>query len=226
MEEINVDKELIDYESATSSPTDNGQPTSADTAGSTSAPGRGRGRRQYITSPAASNGAKSTRRTRRALGKSFADIAAGSTSGQYPALESIFGNAAQPTPRGAQQHRYARPLQQGTYESFAAASDRRLIADIRPPLPERVAILEHEQQDTDRSVGQLRADALAEIHAVEKRDIVRTTDVDHRIDTEVLPMIKDVQHRGTVKTTVSIIALLLSLAANIIALYRYLTIHL
>lgn len=225
MDEINVDKELIDYESATSSSTDNGQPATTNNTGSVSAPSGRSGWRQHDAGTAAGDGPKQLRRTSRAIGNTLADIASGRTVGQYPAIESIYERGTQPAPR-PQQRRSRRRLQQGAYEGFAAASDRRLIADIRPPLPERVAILEHEQGDTDTAVGQLRTDAFLEIHAVEKRDIVRTTAVDHRIDIEVLPMIKDVQHRGTVKTTVSIIALLLSLAANIIALYRYLTIHL
>lgn len=86
---------------------------------------------------------------------------------------------------------------------------------------ERVAILEHELNDAENETSMLRS----EMHEVEKRAMRETHEahktLDARIDKEVIPAIQEVQRRGSVKVTISLIALLVSLAANIIALYRY-----
>jgi hypothetical protein len=224
MDEINVDKELLDYEptDATSSylPDNPGNNASAD-----GAQGAGSGRRHHGPSPAASNGPESTRRARRGLGKSFADIAAGHALGQYPAIESIIGRR-----RTIQQLPYERERESNgrfkpySDESSAWPAGRRLIADIRPPVKERVAILEHELGDAEQAIGRLHTDMSRETHELELRLTEKITTITTRLDKDVVPAIDKVANRNTIKMVLTTLLLILSMAANIIALYRYFSI--
>lgn len=220
MSDINVEEELIDYEPAGTTITDNESSNTGDHASAHGTP-RATRRRHRATHAAANDGTKRNGRSHaRRLGKSFTDIAAGNTVGSYPAIERLIGPSAAGRPTAA--FWAARGGRQPCPdESSAAAPSRGYITDIRPPVKERLAIVEHELADAEGDIKQVRVDMYYTMREVEKRANHEIHEVDKRIDRDVLPLVDTIQRKGTVKLTLSVIALLLSLAANTIALYRH-----
>lgn len=155
-------------------------------------------------------------RTSKAISDILTDIADGKTTGEYPTVESIAKRepAATILKRGKADTEVA--------EELPVASPRRLIADIRPSMRERVAIIEHELKDAENATASLQREMYAQTHLIDKR-----VDNAHlRIDRDVLPAIKDLRDRRTYRTVLTWLGLLLSLAANIIAVYRYFNVKL
>jgi hypothetical protein len=230
--DINLDKELVDYEPS----------HHASNHGSISSPPDGWPRReQHRPSQPASDGPQQLRRTSRAIADTLHDISTGTAVGEHPALDKLIGPAPGITTPASPRHEHRRRFagspacgpgcgeevgpQHRPHESAATAFSRRpLIADVRPPVKERLAVVEHRVDDLDSLYGNLqelallaapKADVQADVHALDKEMNRRFSNVYKQIDTEIKPEIKDLKRKRVFRDWVLLIGATISIAYNI-----------
>lgn len=228
MNELDIEKELI-YDEPTNAtsdpgPFDTGNNASVDAAPSTNGGAVG----SAGPGAATGNGAKPNGRPHAGgLGKSFADIAAAGSAGQYPALDRIFGpttvagSRAIVAERAARQRAERRQLESHAHESTFESASGRLIEDVRPGMFERMAVAESRIIDNHDDIKELRRD----IHDGVKQAVQLAADdnrvLDRRIDREILPAIAQVARKNTTKLVVSTAIAFIAFAANLLQLYYY-----
>lgn len=221
--DIKVEEELID-ESADATN------TTTDKSNADAPPDGGSGGRRYSAGQPAGDGPESAGGTSRALGKSFADIAAGNSRGEYPALDAIIGRPR--SPRHAEDPAgYAETVctpdcpnrrRDPEYDEspYAAPPPVHLISDVKPSTRERMYHLEKEVQRHDRDFETIRQISLngatvGAVQAVNER-------VDHvhiRIDRDILPELNSLRRRRVFKDIIVVTSLIVSLVGNIIGYY-------
>lgn len=173
----------------------------------------------------ASDGPKQLWRTRRTITNTLADIAAGRSSGDYPAIDAIIGpgrSTSSPEPRIARPRRSSpgrrpRPWQQSTRQSIAFSSGLKLITDIYPQLHESVAINSHE-------ITNMKADITALTVVMATKEEVKTIDrrinsIHKRLDRDILPAIEHIRKSEGIKDSLLVLGLVASLLANAIMLW-------
>lgn len=227
MDELNIDKELIDYEPTTASTTSNhGQSLATDHAGSYGASRtNGRSIGSSSASPATGYGTERNGRTHAGgLGKSFADIASANTSGPTTIITGITSSnelARAELERAAKQRSERRWLEQSAHESALESSRGRLIEDIRPGISERVAVVESKVQDNHEDIRDLNRELHREIKQTIQLAVDDNLTINGRIDREILPAITNLQRKDTMKMVISMAVLIISFAANLLQLYYY-----
>lgn len=210
-----------------------------DNGGFIETPNRRSWGREYSPSQPAGDGSEQSGGSRRALGKSFADIAAGNAGGQHPAIERIISKHPERyvpdahsicTPDCPNRRRDPQP-DQGPH----AAPHPVLISDVRPSTKERLAVLEHQMRDHDRDLMSVHEQVIRASEASatkdDRADLERRIDHVHlRIDREADDIKKDVENQAKaieklqtkrwIKDVLVITSLIVSVAGNIIMLYK------
>jgi tetrahydromethanopterin S-methyltransferase subunit G len=223
-----ITKELIDYEptNAAAYAGNNGSPDEAPVGRS--------GRREHGSSEPAGDVPEQLRRTSRSIGDTLADISAGRTVGKYPGVERIIGpgrsGSRRPIPAGARYDRQKRS-KYGPHEGAASAASRGYITDVRPPVKERLAIVEHRLDDVQDKVGDAYALALQATPAGEMHDALRAIaaeanrridSVHKRLDREVVPDIKELQGKRIIRDWALGVSLAVTIVYSIVLTVKHL----
>jgi hypothetical protein len=230
-----IEKELIDYE-----PHNDSRPGIS--SGFDAPTGGRNGRRQHSPGRPAGNGPQPDGWPVRSQPDPVTDATTALTGGQPDA--TVSGRNGQPSggyaaghagsygrpgagfPIPSERQRFQRRHQQptpgrGAYEGAAYAAGRQLIADVRPPVKERLAVAEHEINDLNSLYATVYEQILLSASHDDMREHFASLDtelnrriqsVHSRIDNEVLPDVRNLQHRRVVRDW----AISLSLAASIV----------
>lgn len=152
------------------------------------------------------------------------DIESGTHRRHYPAVERILNPSS---PRDD----YARtmctpdcPARTNHQYTPPPSPSRRLIADIRPPMRERVAIIEHEIDDINQILGThnemiIAASTKEDMHQHKLEADRRVNSLHTRLDIEVLPKIETLSKRRFLKDWVAGVALTISLIYSLLLTY-------
>jgi len=139
------------------------------------------------------------------IARGLSDIATGRSSGKFPALDSIIGR---------------RPSDTVCTPDCEHRKNPDLIHDVRPPITERVAVLEHITADIKEKFEDHRAESIRAGALFATKEEVYT--MDRRIDRDILPAIRDVQRSNTVKLVLVTIGAIVSIVYGVIMTYKYL----
>lgn len=227
MDEIMIEERLLDYEPTGSRHNRHGGASDAgDITGIDGAPGTdSRPEQRAGTGAAAGHGPKPNGRPNaRGLGKSFGDIAASSSVGSAAFITGANRSnelARAELERAAKQRAERQRYEQAAYESTLSPAGPRLIADIRPSIPERMAVVEQRSIDAHEDIKELRHDMHVTAGAVAKQASDDNRVLDRRIDNEILPAIERVARKNQTKLIATTIAAFVGFAASFLQLYYY-----
>jgi len=151
------------------------------------------------------------RRTRNIIARGLKDIATGRSSGRYPALDVIFNN-----------NRKGHSLDPDTIcTPDCPHRNPEIIQDIRPQTGERLAVVEHRIDELKEEFEQHRGESIRAGALFATKSELKV--IDKHIDRDIAPAIERLASRSTLKTAalvVSIIGLMVSMAYNVINLYK------
>jgi len=153
---------------------------------------------------------KQIRQAGELIAKGLLDLEAGRSDGMYPALDALIEK------RRHTHHGDIDPNSVCTPECQNRLKPE-LIRDVRPPTGERLAVLEHMAVDIQKEFDDHRR---ASNNFASKESVIEAC---ARIDHEVLPALEKLANRSTLKTAalvISIIGLMVSMAYNLINLYK------
>lgn len=155
----------------------------------------------FITSSPSEAKPPQLSKTSEKIGKALESIATGVSEGEYPALDTIVGKDPERYQRG-----------------------NRLIADVRPPMPERMAVAEHQINDLNRDVEGLRQ---AVAHVATKDDTHkldrRIDNVHRRIDrdgTDIYHRVERLENKRVLRDYIWGITLIITAVYSIIMTYQ------
>jgi hypothetical protein len=164
-------------------------------------------------------------RTREQIDQTIKDIASRAPvpPGTYAAVEKIIHQHPELYNRIPCTPEYC-PIQRAARRSAPAVSQR-LIADVRPPIRERLAIVEHEVDDINQILGAHQESLSLSATRDELKDLEHKVDKDlsgvtNYIKTDVLKRLDKVENRSIVKNVLWGIALFITSVYSIIMTYE------
>ena len=169
--------------------------------------------------PVATNSPPQMANTSRMIGETLQDMAMGRSDNRYPAVDKIVNQDPDRyaetvcTPDCPHRSRQERQI------------NRHLIADVRPPLKERMAVIEHEIDDINQIIGShqemiLLAATRDALKDAEHESEKRVENVHLRIDRDVFPRIEKMETKRLVRDWGLTISLTVSLIYSVILTYK------
>lgn len=150
------------------------------------------------------------------LKRTFDDIASGRNRGNYPALEALF------KPKHDQGHFDPDSIcTEDCPNRVRGQQANGLIVDVVTPSGERLAVVEHRIDELKENFDDHRAESVRAGATFATKAELKV--IDKHIDRDIAPAIDKLASRSTLKTAalvVSIIGLLVSMAYNVINLYK------
>lgn len=150
------------------------------------------------------------------IAQNLKDIQSGKSRGKYPGLDSIFEHTTQ---------------RDAPYKETICAPDcanrirgqqeNGLITDIIAPPGERLAVVEHRISELKEGFDNHRSESIRVSATYATKEEIQN--IEKRLDRDIVPEIRTIKSRNTLKTValiVTILGLLLSMAYNIINLYK------